>query len=104
MKKSSHFRMPKPHRPAQPVVPALEWLGDVSGRSARATVLGSRRILIENHHGILDFTAEQVRLDTARGPLCVHGRELALQEVRPGSLIVCGCICRLELPDEGAES
>ena len=94
-------RMPKPQKPQHPPVPALEWVSDVSGRAARATAIGSRRILIENHRGILDFTDEFVRLATANGPLCVRGCDLTLCEVRENALIVHGCIRQVELPDDG---
>ena len=94
-------KMPKTHKPNHPGVPALEWLSEVSGRAARATAIGSRRILIENHTGIQDFTDEQVRLSTAAGPLCVHGRGLTLCEVRENALIVHGCIRQVDLPEDG---
>jgi len=98
---SRKVKMPKPHKPVHPGVSALEWLSDVSGRAARITAVGSRRILIENHTGILDFTDETVRLSTAVGPLCVHGRNLTLCEVRENALIVHGCIRQVDLPEEG---
>lgn len=102
MKESSRkVKMPKAHKPNHPGVPALEWLSDVSGRAARATAIGSRRILIENHTGIQDFTDEEVRLSTAAGPLCVRGRELTLCEVRQNALIVHGCIRQVDLPEDG---
>ena len=97
-------KMPKPHKPSHPGLPALEWISDLSGRAARATAIGSRRILIENHTGIQDFTPEQVRLSTANGPLCVRGCDLSLCEVRENALIVHGCIRQVDLPEErGAE-
>lgn len=92
--------MPRPHRPPQPPVPALEWVSEVSGRVARATAVGSRRILIENHTGIQEYTGEHVRLSTANGPLSIHGRDLTLCEVRPNALIVHGCIRQVDLPEE----
>ncbi len=94
-------KMPKAPKPNHPGVPALEWLSDVSGRAARATAIGSRRILIENHTGIQDFTDEQVRLSTASGTLCIHGRDLTLCEVRENALIVHGCIRQVDLPEDG---
>lgn len=97
---SRKVKMPKPHKPAHPGVPALEWLSEVAGRVARVTAVGSRRVLIENHTGIQGFTEEEVRLCTASGFLCVRGRELSLCEVRENALIVHGCIRQVELPEE----
>jgi len=98
---SDRLKMPKPHRPAHPGVPALEWLGDVTGRSVRITAVGCRRILIENHTGVQSFTEELVCLSTAGGPLRVHGHELELCEVRRNALIVHGRICRVDMPESG---
>ena len=95
------IKMPKARKPSHPAAPALEWLSDISGRAARATAIGSRRILIENHTGILDFTDDQVRLSTASGPLCVYGQDLTLCEVRENALIVHGIIRRVDLPEGG---
>ena len=50
---------------------------------------------------VQDFTDEQVRLSTAAGPLCVHGRNLTLCEVRENALIVHGCIRQVDLPEDG---
>lgn len=101
MKENSRkVRMPKPHSPSHPGVPALEWISDVSGRAARTTAIGCRRVLIENHTGILDFTDERVRLSTPSGDMCVHGADLSLMEVRPGALMVHGSIRRVDLPEE----
>lgn len=99
---SKRVKMPKPRKPSHPNMPALEWISDVSGRAARATAVGSRRILIENHTGIVDFSDNLVRLSTPNGPLCVHGRDLSLCEVRPNALIVHGCIRQVDLPEEGS--
>ena len=98
---SRKVRMPRPQRPQHEGVPALEWVREVSGKTARVTAVGSRRLLIENHTGILTFTDETVSLSTACGPLNVCGRGLSLCEVRENALIVQGCICRVELPEEG---
>lgn len=101
MKKTSgNAKMPKPRKPMQPNVPALEWLRDVSGRAARVTAIGSRRLLVENHRGIIEYSDDTVRLSTACGALTVHGHWLALCEVRPNALIVRGCILRVEFPEE----
>lgn len=91
---------PLPMKPLRPAIPALEWLSDVSGRVARATAIGSKRMLIENHTGIQHYSDNCVCLRTACGILRVHGSNLSLNEVRPSALIVHGSIRMLELPDE----
>ncbi|MBQ8108818.1 MAG: YabP/YqfC family sporulation protein [Clostridia bacterium] len=96
-------RFPKPERHSPRVAPALEWAEDVSGRCARTTAIGNKRLLVENHRGILAFSDDLVRLATAGGDLCVTGRHLTLQDVRQGALIIHGSIRRLELPCAGGD-
>ena len=93
---------PRPHRPRRSL-PALEWVEDAAGRCARATVVGSRSLLVENHTGLISFTGECVRLNTARGPLCVTGSDLTLRDMRPGALIVRGSIQKVEPPYPGGD-
>lgn len=83
---------------------ALEWVEDATGRCARVTVIGNRSVLVENHTGILTFSDEIVRLNTAGGALCVSGRNLALWEARPGTLIVRGFLRRVDLPCKGGDA
>ena len=84
-------------------LPALEWLEEAVGLSARATVVDGRNLLVENHTGVLDFSPDRVLLSTRRGALCVHGAGLSLCDMRPGTLIVRGDIHRVELPCEGGD-
>ena len=85
-------------------VPAMEWAEEAAGHCARATIVGSRSVLVENITGIDRFSCDCVRLDTRRGALCVFGDGLSLCEVRPGTLIVRGDIRRVELPCSGGDA
>jgi len=100
-KESRKKGIPKPTPIAHPGMPALEWMNDAAGRLPRLTAVGSRRMLVENHTGILSVGEQEVRLSTRIGLLAVRGKDLALSEVRPGSLIVHGTISCVELPCEG---
>ena len=94
-KKPAHIR---------PESPALEWARDVTGGCARATSIGNRSLLVENHTAIADFCETRVLLNTRTGPLCVTGSGLSLRQVRPGALIVHGNIRRVDLPCEGGDA
>ncbi len=80
--------------------PALEWLWTAAGSTARATLTGNRRALIENHAGILEFTPERIRLAAPNGEITVVGDAMQIAEVRPRALIVEGRIEAVELPPE----
>lgn len=80
-------------------VPAqLEWLdGALPGR-IRAELCGSESMLIENYLCVAEFSPARVRVTAKKGMLTVEGENLALCEVRPGSLIVRGEIRAIALP------
>lgn len=84
--------------------PALEWLCDLSGCAARVTSMGNRSLLVENHRGILDFSAKRILLATACGEAEITGGNLVLQDVRRNSLIIHGNIQDVKLPQAEADN
>jgi len=93
------MRTHKPRRSA----PALDWLCDLSGRTARITTLGNRSLLVENHRGVLVFTSERIVLCTACGEVEVVGSGLSLGDVRRDALIIRGNIRDVKLPGREAQ-
>lgn len=93
------------NRRKSPGAPALEWLHDLSGKTARITSVGSHSLMVENHTGIEKYSGDSVCLATRCGIIEVSGRGLTLREVRPGALIICGDIRHVDLPcaDSGHE-
>ena len=88
-------------RRASPPPNALVWSRDLTGHCARATVIGSDRLLVENYTRILELTGCRVRLLTDSGAITVTGSDLSLCEVRRGALIVKGRLQQVELPCKG---
>ena len=78
--------------------PALEWLNDLSGKTARITSVGSRSLMVENHSGIEKYSSDCVCLNTRCGIIKVEGTDLSLSEVRRGALIISGNIRHVDLP------
>lgn len=64
--------------------------------TAKLTVTGNRRVLVENHRGILEYGTEQIRISTGRGQLVVRGSELSLSAMNQKELIVCGKLQAVE--------
>ena len=87
----------KTHK-ARRSAPALDWLCDLSGKTARITSLGNRSMLVENHRGVLVFTSERILLSTACGEVEVVGSGLSLGDVRRDALIIRGSIHDVKLP------
>lgn len=91
----------KPRRKRE--IPALEWMGEVTG-NARATILVSSRALIENHAGLIEFTPECVRLRCKSGEVVVSGTDLSISEARAHSLVVSGKIGDIAFEPRGGRA
>lgn len=82
-------------------IPALTWT-EARGALPRATLDGSRRALIENHRGIIEFSCERIRLASALGEITVVGTGLCLSQVRKDCLIILGRIDSIIMPEGSA--
>lgn len=60
------------------------------------TVIGRRRILIENHRGIEQYSADFIRLSDRAGALCVYGSGLGIRLLGKSKLALEGEIHSLE--------
>lgn len=84
-------------------MPALEWICDLAGHTARVTSIGNRALLVENHCGIRSFSQDRIVLASRSGCIEVSGSALELSQVRPGALVIRGSIQDVKLPcQEGA--
>lgn len=88
----------KPFKARRRSTPALEWMCDLSGRTARVTSIGNRSLLVENHCGIRRFTQGSIILATRCGCIEVEGADLELNEVRRNALVIRGSIRDVKLP------
>lgn len=88
----------KPPKLRRAGTPALEWICDLSGKTARITSIGSRMLLVENHCGICRFSQDQIILGSHCGCIEVLGSGLSLEEVRRDALVIRGSIRDVKLP------
>lgn len=58
----------------------------------RITMLGDIQMIVENHRGIIEYTAERVRIGTSIGELQVTGSGLTLRAIYPEEISVDGKI------------
>lgn len=60
-------------------------------------IAGERRVLIENHLGVTEYGAQNIRVKVKFGQICVSGTGLELARMTRGQLIIAGRIDSIHL-------
>ncbi|AGA70401.1 YabP family protein [Desulfitobacterium dichloroeliminans LMG P-21439] len=68
----------------------LDFPPDVAGKGPRITITGRQEVFVENYLEIVEFTAEEILLNTTEGVLTITGKELVLKTVLSSELRIEG--------------
>lgn len=58
---------------------------------------GERRVLIENHRGVMQYTDHEIRVKVSYGHICVSGSGLTLARMTKEQLVITGRINAVSL-------
>lgn len=53
---------------------------------------GDQRVLIENHMGVTEYGADQIRVQVRYGQICVRGERMELARMTKEQLVIAGRI------------
>ena len=70
----------------------LEFPEEISNNEPKITIIGFKKIMVENYKGILESENFFVRLNTTIGVLNINGFNLSLNEMTDEDLIITGNI------------
>lgn len=68
----------------------LEFPEEISNNEPKITIIGFKKIMVENYKGILEYENFFVRLNTTIGVLNINGFNLSLNEMTDEDLIITG--------------
>lgn len=63
-------------------------------------ILGNKRVLIEHHKGVAEYSQDRILVRIKQGFLCICGRDLHLCRMVHTQLIICGHICSIKFEEE----
>ncbi|MBP3312923.1 MAG: YabP/YqfC family sporulation protein [Butyricicoccus sp.] len=69
---------------------------DLDPRLPRVEVTGDRRVHVENHRGIVEYSDTMMRIALAGSELRITGHDLELSALTLTELTVSGRVCALE--------
>lgn len=55
-------------------------------------IAGHRRVLVENHRGIVEYGPQSICVKVKFGQICIRGTALELTKMTKGQLVISGCI------------
>lgn len=76
---------------------------DLDARLPRVEVIGQRRVNIENHRGILEYSDTTMRVAFAGSELRITGHDMELRALTLTELTIAGTICALEYTGQAAK-
>ena len=78
----------------------LDFPADVAGEGPKITITGRRQVLIENFISILNFSEEEIRLETAEGDVCLYGKGFVLKVMLAKELSIEGELSSVSYGEE----
>lgn len=63
-------------------------------------VLGNKECMIENYQGIIEYENQKIRLKTKIGDVSIEGKELRINEIGEGEMLILGQVKSLLLEGE----
>lgn len=60
-------------------------------------VAGDRRVLIERHKGVTEYSTQRIRVRLGFGAVWICGTELELTQMSGNQLVITGCIDSVQL-------
>lgn len=76
-------RMASVSRPVNP---------EISSKLPLVEIAGDKRILIENHQGVVGYSTEEIQVKVAYGVLCITGFGLKFTQIQREQLVINGRI------------
>lgn len=75
--------------------------GEAMPRQPILEIVGDRRVLIENHMGVTEYTLEKIRIRMNYGEVCICGSGLQLARMSRDQLVISGRIYSASLCRRG---
>lgn len=77
----------------------LEIPEEVYGKEQKITIIGFKKILIENYKGILEYSENYIKLSTYIGAINISGYNLELKQMTEDDIMINGKLDSVEFEE-----
>lgn len=60
------------------------------------SMMGNEEITIENYKGVIEYSEEKIRINTAKGVVKVEGKSMVLKEITDDEIQILGNVVKIE--------
>jgi sporulation protein YqfC len=60
------------------------------------SMIGNEELSIENYKGVIEYSEEKIRINTAKGVIKIEGRSMLLKEITDDDIQILGSILKIE--------
>ena len=92
-------KRPKQHNITRALSSALELPEEVVLNLPLISIIGRGELTIENHKGILEYSASLVRINTNSSILSVAGRDISIKQITSESIKIEGVVSSIQYSD-----
>ena len=82
----------KSYKIKEKISDALELPKDITLDIPKITMLGTDSAAVENHKGVINYSDNQIRINTGCGILTISGHKLAIKSIIQEEIIITGKI------------
>jgi len=79
------------------IASALSLPGEIIMNVPLVSVMGKNEVNVENYKNLLEFTEEQIRINTTTGILKIEGRKLYIKRITSENILISGAIGNIGL-------
>lgn len=88
--------MDKLRRKAELLADKMELPADAAAGTTKLTLYGRKKLLVENHRGIVSYGENELRLDCTGSTLLIRGDGLSVEAMDARDMLISGRILSLE--------
>ena len=88
--------MSRVKRTVEELAQRLDIPGEALPGGVKLSIVDMRRVLIENHRGIMSYSEELIEIATAKGRIALRGDGMTLEAMNSGDILIVGKVASVE--------
>ena len=80
----------------KPLLEKLDLMEEPKPRQSLVEMFANRRVIVENHRGVMDYCKDHIRVRAIGGSICIQGEGLLIRKMCNQQLVITGNIASIQ--------